>query len=58
MAPRVLGVVFQKGRSGKTTTSVDLAAAFARRKISTLLVDLDPHAGATTALGGIRACSR
>lgn len=52
MTPRVLGVVFQKGGSGKTTTSVNLAAALARRKIATLLIDLDPHAGATTALGG------
>jgi len=52
MTARVLGVVFQKGGSGKTTTSVNLAAAFARRKVPTLLIDLDPHAGATTALGG------
>jgi chromosome partitioning protein len=52
VGPRVLGVVFQKGGSGKTTTAVNLAAAFALRRTPTLLIDLDPHAGATTALGG------
>jgi chromosome partitioning protein len=46
-----MALMNQKGGVGKTTTTVNLAAAFARAGRSTLIVDLDPQAHASLALG-------
>lgn len=50
-ACRVIALINQKGGVGKTTTSVNLAAALAQMGRATLLVDLDPQAHATLSLG-------
>jgi chromosome partitioning protein len=47
----VVAIVSQKGGVGKTTTAVNLAAAFARRGLTTLIVDTDPQGAVRYGIG-------
>jgi chromosome partitioning protein len=48
---KIVSILNQKGGCGKTTTAVNLSHALSKKGFKTLLLDLDPQAHSTFALG-------
>ncbi|MGA8037167.1 MAG: ParA family protein [Candidatus Acidiferrales bacterium] len=55
---RVIAITNQKGGVGKTTTAVNLGASLAASEQRTLIIDCDPQANTTSALGFAKDPSR